>query len=82
MDKKHLIIGYLCAIFVLAGIFLMLLNDSAADSRNVQDLYTPPIVDCCSGFDNTSMNISDDSNDSICDTKTLRKVNSSQKATR
>jgi len=83
MDKKYLLIGCLCAIFVLAGIFSMLLKpDSSSDSRRLQDFYTSPIVDCCSGFDNTSMNISDDTNYSTSDAKTLRNVTSSQKVTR
>jgi hypothetical protein len=83
MDKKYLLIGCLCAIFVLAGIFSMLLKpDSLSDSRRLQDFYTPPIVDCCSGFENFSMNISNDTNYSTSDTKTLRNVTSSQKVTR
>lgn len=84
MDKKHLLIGCLCVIFVLAGIFSMLLKDSSADSRSLQDFYTPPIVDCCSGFDgfdNISMNISDDTNDSTYDVKTVRNVTGSRKVT-
>jgi len=80
MDKKYLLIGCLCAILVLAGIFSMLLKNSSADSRSLQDFYTPPIVDCCSGFDYTSMNISDDTNDST-DVKTVRNVTGSQKVT-
>jgi hypothetical protein len=83
MDKKYLLIGCLCAIFVFAGIFSLLLKpDSSSDSRRLQDFYTPPIVDCCSGFDNTSMNISDDTSDSTRDVKTIRNVTSSQKVTR
>lgn len=80
MDKKYLLIGCLCTIFVLAGIFLMLLKpDNSPDSKRLQDLYTPPIVDCCSGFDNTSMNISDDTNDSTYDVKTVRNATGSRK---
>lgn len=82
MDKKYLLIGCLCAIFVLAGIFSMLLKpDNSLDSRRLQDFYTVPIVDCCSGFDNTSMNISDDTNDSTYDVKTVRNVTGSRKVT-
>ncbi len=80
MDKKYLLIGGLCAIFVLAGIFSILLKpSSSSDSRRLQDLYTPPIVECCSGFDNVSMNISDDTNNSTCKPETLRNVANSQK---
>ncbi len=83
MDKKYLLIGCLCAIFVLAGIFSILLKpDSSSDSRRLQDFYTPPIVDCCSGFDNISINISDDTDYSTSDAKTLRSVTGSQKVTR
>lgn len=82
MDKKYLLIGCLCAIFMVAGIFSTLLKpDSSPDSRRLQDLYTSPIVDCCSSFDNTSMNISDNTNDSTCDVKTVRNVTGSQKVT-
>jgi hypothetical protein len=81
MDKKYLLIGCLCAIFVLAGIFSTLLKpDSSSDPRKLQDFYTLPVVDCCSGFDNTSMNISDDTNDST-DVKVVRNVTGSQKVT-
>ncbi|WP_048106756.1 hypothetical protein [Methanosarcina barkeri] len=80
MDKKYLLIECLCAIFVFAGIFLMLLKpDSSSDSRRLQDFYTPPIVDCCSGFENFSTNTSNDTNDSTHDIKTLRNTTSSQK---
>ncbi|HEY3361632.1 MAG TPA: hypothetical protein VGK06_07350 [Methanosarcina sp.] len=83
MDKKHLLIGCLCAIFVLAVIFSMLLKPaSSSDSRKLQDFYTLPFADCCSGFDNTSMNISDDTNYSTYDAKTFRNVTNSQKVTR
>jgi len=79
MDKKYLLIGCLCAIFVLAAIFSMLLKpDSSSDSRRLQDLYTPPIVDCCSGFDNTSTSI-DGANNSTYEVKTLRNITRSQK---
>lgn len=80
MDKKYLLIGCLCTIFVLAGVFSMLPKpDSSSDSRRLQNFYTPSIVDCCSGFDNTSTNISDDINYSTSDVKTLRNVTGSQK---
>jgi hypothetical protein len=83
MDKKYLVIGCLCAIFVLAGIVFMLLKpDSSSDSRRLQDFYTSPIVDCCSGLNNTSFNISDDTNDSTHDVKAITNVTSSQKVTR
>lgn len=82
MDKKYLLIGCLCAIFAVAGISSTLLKpDSSSDSRRLEDLYTPPIVDCCSGFDNASMNISDDTNDSTCAVKAVRNVTGSQKIT-
>ena len=82
MDKKYLLIGCLCAIFAVAGISSTLLKpDSSSDSRRLEDLYTPPIVDCCSGFDNTSTNISDDANDSTYDVKTVRNATGSQKVT-
>jgi len=80
MDKKYLLIGGLCAIFILAGIFSILLKPgSSSDSRRLQDLYTPPIVDCCSGFDNISMNISDDTNNSTYEIETLTNRTNSQK---
>ncbi|AKB47131.1 hypothetical protein MSKOL_1354 [Methanosarcina sp. Kolksee] len=68
MDKKYLLIGCLCAIFVLAVIFSVLLKpDSLSDSKKLQDSYTLPFDDCCSGFDNTSMNISDNTSYSTYD---------------
>lgn|GEM_PF-1932432 len=83
MDKKYLVIGCLCAIFVLAGIFSMLIKPaSSSDSRKLQDFYTLPFVDCCSGFDNTSVNISDNTNYSTYDAKTFRNATNYQKVTR
>jgi hypothetical protein len=61
---------------------MLLKPDSSSDSRRLQDFYTLPFVDCCSGFDNTSMNISDNTNYSTYDGKTLMTVTGSQKATR
>ncbi len=83
MDKKYLLIGGLCAIFVLMGIFSVLLKpSSSSDSRRLQDLYTPPIVDCCCGFDNVSMNISDDTNNSTYGIETQTNRTNSQKVVR
>lgn len=83
MDKKYLVIGCLCAIFVLAGIVFMLLKpDSSSDSRKLQDFHTSPIVDCCSGLNNTSFNISDNKNDYTHDVKAITNVTSSQKVKR
>jgi len=80
MDKKYLLIGCLCVILVLAGIFSILLKpSSSSDSRRLQDTYIPPIVDCCGEFDNTFMNISDNTNNSTYDEKTLENNTSTQK---
>lgn len=82
MDKKYLLIGCLCATFVFASIFSVLLKPcSSSDSRRLENFYTPPTVDCCSGFDNTTMNISEGTNDSGCNIKVLRNATNSQKDT-